>query len=110
MTRSLRYISTEVRYLPSYDGLGGVNTFLNDYEEKVQQNQTLSALDIASKATLARWWNAHKKNIGGWQEFRRLMGKRFGQIDIEMEIKYDGENNPRKHNHLCTIVWKGIPQ
>ena len=52
----------EVCNLPSYDGLGDVNTFINDYEEQVPQNQKISALDIALKATPARRWNAHKKN------------------------------------------------
>lgn len=64
--------------LPSYDGLGDVNTFLNNYEEQVLENQRLSALDIALKATVARWWNAHKKNIGGWKECQRMMGIRYG--------------------------------
>lgn len=50
-------------------GLGDVHIFLNDYEEHVLENQRLSALDIAPKFTPIRWWNEHKKNIGGWQEF-----------------------------------------
>lgn len=37
------------------------------------------------------------------------MGMRFGQIDIEMETKYNGETNPRKHIQLCTTSWKDIP-
>lgn len=35
---------------------------------------------------------------------------RFGQINIEMEIKYDGQTNPREHIQLCTTTWKEIPQ
>lgn len=35
---------------------------------------------------------------------------RFGHINTEMEIKYDGETNPRKHIQLCTTTWKEIPQ
>jgi len=65
---------------------------------------------MALKATPTRWWNAHTNNIGGWQECRRLIGIRFGEIDIEIEIKYDGETNPRKHIQLCTTTWKEIPQ
>ena len=59
---------SEVCNMSSYDGLGDVNIFLNGYEEQVPENQRLSALDIALKDTLARLWNAHKKNIGGWHE------------------------------------------
>ena len=81
----------EVCNLHSYDGLGDVNNFLNDYEENVPENKRFLALDIALKSTPTRWCNTHKKNIGGWQECRRLRGIRFEQIDTEMEIKYDGE-------------------
>jgi len=58
----------EVCNLPSYGGLGDINTFLNDYEEHVLENQRLLALDIALKSTRVIWWNAHKKNIRGWKK------------------------------------------
>lgn len=68
-----------------------------------------SALDIALKATLSRWWNAQEKNTGGWQECQRLMGIRLEQIHTEMEIEYHGETNPRKHIQLCTTMSKEVP-
>ena len=59
-------MTSEVCNLPYYDGLGDVNIFLDDYEEQVPESQILLALDIALKATPARWWGTHKKNIGDW--------------------------------------------
>ena len=103
-------MTSNVCNLPSYDGLGDVNIFLTDYEEQVLENQILLALDIALKSTPDRWQGAHKKNIEGWQECRKLMWIRLGQIDTDIEIKYDGETNPRKHIQICTIAWKEIPQ
>jgi len=37
MTRSLHYIVTEVRDLPTYDGLSKVDDFLNKFERKVPE-------------------------------------------------------------------------
>jgi hypothetical protein len=35
---------------------------MTKYEEEVLENQRLLDLDIALKATLARWWGVHKIN------------------------------------------------
>jgi len=90
-------MTSKVSNLPSYDILGDINTFFDDYEERVQENQRLLDLDVALKSTHIRWWGEHKKNIEDWQECQRLMWIRFGQIGTKIEIKYDGETNPRKH-------------
>lgn len=66
-------MTSEVCNIPSYDGLGDVNIFLDDYEEQVPKYQRLPALDISLKSTPARWWNAHKKNIEDWQECQILI-------------------------------------
>ena len=65
VTKSVFCMTSEVCNLPSYDVLGDVNIFLDEYEEQVPENQRLLALDIALKVTPARWWGAHKKNIEG---------------------------------------------
>lgn len=108
VTKAVCCMIYEVCNLPSYDGLGDVYNFLNYYEEKFSENQRFSTLDRALKATPSRWWNAHKKNTGGWKECQRLMWIRFGQREIDMEINYDGKNNLRMHIHLCTLAWKEI--
>lgn len=68
----------EICNLPSYDGLGDVNIFLNNYEEKFPESQILLALDIALKDTPPRRWGTYKKNIGGQKECQRLMWIKFG--------------------------------
>ena len=40
-TRLLHYISTEVRYLPTYDGLSEVDTLFNKFEGEVHEKQCL---------------------------------------------------------------------
>lgn len=102
--KSVCCITSEVCNLPSYDGLGDINTFINGYEKQVPENQRLLALDIALKSIPTRWWSAHKKHIGDWQECRWLMRIRFGQINTKIELKYDGETNLREHIQLCTTT------
>ena len=48
-------MKTEVCDLPFYDGLGDINTFLEEYKEKVSDFQIFLALDIALRATPTRW-------------------------------------------------------
>jgi len=68
ITKSIPHMISEVCSLPSYDDIGVVSNFFNDYEEHAMESQRFSALDISLKSTLCRWWNAHKTNIGGWKE------------------------------------------
>ena len=56
-------MTSEVCNYPSYDVSGDINTFLEEYEQQVLECQILLALDIALRATPARWWGTHKKNI-----------------------------------------------
>lgn len=44
MTRSLHCVSTEVRDLPTYDGLNEVYTFLDAFEREVLKKQQFQAL------------------------------------------------------------------
>ena len=37
----------------------------------------MTAIDLAVRATLARWWHGHKENIASWDDFKRLMVIRF---------------------------------
>ena len=67
-------------------------------------------MDIALRDTPARWWGTHKKNIRDWQVCRRLMWISVGQVETEMQKKYDRETDPIKHIQLCITSWKEIPQ
>ena len=39
MTRSLHYVSLEVRNMPTYDGLNDVDVFLDAFEREVPEKQ-----------------------------------------------------------------------
>lgn len=77
MTKVAHCMPSEGHNLHYYDGFGNLDTFLTDYKEQVPENQRFSALDITLRATHARWWGTHKKNIGDWEVCRRLMWIRF---------------------------------
>jgi len=68
MTKAVHSMTIEVCDFPFYDGLGTINNFLEEYKEHVTKCQRLLALNLALRATPARWWGTHKKNIGTWQE------------------------------------------
>lgn len=55
ISKSVHYMTSEVCNMPYYDGLSDVNIFLDEYVEHVPKSKRLLALDIALKATPARW-------------------------------------------------------
>jgi hypothetical protein len=75
--RAVRWIGIEIREPPSFHGLNDLETFLTQYEDEVLENQRLLALDLALKATPARWWGAHKETITDWYQCKRLLRIRF---------------------------------
>jgi hypothetical protein len=60
---TVRCVGTKIRKPPSFHGLNELHKFLTNYEEDFLENQRLLALDIALKATHARWWGVHKETI-----------------------------------------------
>jgi hypothetical protein len=82
---------------PRYDGLNEISYFVQAFEFYILEQQILLALDVVLKATLARWWVAHKEGIKYWQECRRLMQVRFG-TEVEYIVhKYIGVSDPVDH-------------
>jgi hypothetical protein len=72
------------------------------YEEEVSDNQRLLSLDIALKATPARWWGVHKQNIQDWYQCKRLLRIRFGAEQKRSATqKYNGHGTPAKHLEQC---------
>ena len=53
MVRSLRCMTTYLRYLPMYDGLMMVDEFLKKFESEVPEQQRFDALKWALRATSA---------------------------------------------------------
>jgi len=97
MTRSLRCVLTEVRDLPTYDGISEVDTFLNKFEREVLKKQRFQALNWVLCATPARWWGTHKGSFDDWRECRRMIRTRFGKPRVRLTDKYNGQDNPCAH-------------
>jgi hypothetical protein len=66
INRAVRWVGTKVGEPPSFHGINDLEEFLTRCEDEVSNSQRLLALDIALKATLARWWGAHKETIKDW--------------------------------------------
>jgi len=73
MTYLLRCMLSEVRNLPTYDGLTEVDTFLDAFEREVLEKQCFQALDWVLCATPIRWWGTHKESFDDWYEYRRMI-------------------------------------
>ena len=97
MTRSLRYVSTKVRDLPTYDGLSEVDTLLNKFEREVPEKKRFQALDWVLCATPARWWGTHKGSFDDWRECRGMMHIQYGKPRVRLTDKYNGQDDPRMH-------------
>jgi hypothetical protein len=65
---AVQWIGIEIREPLSFHGLNDLETLLTQYEDGVLENQRLLALDLALKATPARWWGAHKETITDWYQ------------------------------------------
>ena len=74
------------------------------------ENQRLLALDIALKATPARWWGTHKETIMNWYQCKQLLRIRFGvEHKRNKQHKYDGQGAPTEHVEKCRALWKMTP-
>ena len=78
LTKSLHWIGTEVCKVPTFDGLSNIQEFLQEYEAQDPCSERLKTLDMALRATPARWWIAHKKNIATRETCQRMLVIRFG--------------------------------
>ena len=89
LTKSLRWIGTEVGQVPVFDGLSNIKDILKEYEAQVPISQRLMTLDVALRATPARWRTVHKRNIATWETYHRLLIIRFGEDVGGMNYRYD---------------------
>ena len=63
ITKSLRWLGSQTRVLPIFDGLTDPEYFILQFSEHVPDSQKMETLDLVFRATAARWWNGHKKYI-----------------------------------------------
>ena len=90
ITKTLRWIRSEVSTLPIFDGLSDVRVFVQEYEARLPYSERLQHLVVALRATLARWYTAHQQNIATWDTCHRLLLIRFGADTEGIESLYDG--------------------
>jgi hypothetical protein len=69
----MRWIGTEVREHPTYDGTSEVHSFLTSMEEKITTDQRIFVLDLALQDTPARWWATHKALIMEWEDAKQAI-------------------------------------
>ena len=61
ITKSLRWVGSQPKILPTFDGLIDPEYFIVQFSEQVRDSQKMETLDSVFRATAARWWNGHKK-------------------------------------------------
>jgi len=109
ISKSIRSVGSEIRTLPTFDGLANLEEFLEQFLVQVPDSQKMQALASAFRATASRWWNGHKqiiKSLGDCQNFLRL---RFIERPQEVQNKYNGRTDPREHLEQCYAAWKNVP-
>jgi hypothetical protein len=101
-----RWIGTEVREHPVYNGTLDLDNFLQNMEENVREDQRILVLDIAFQNTPARWWSTHKSLLRTWDEVKQaikymLWNKEQVESKIQMDLQvmqpFSGESDPRIH-------------
>jgi hypothetical protein len=103
--RTVRWVGTEIREPPSFHRENDLKVFLAQYKDEVLGNQRLLALDIALKATPARWWGAHKETIKAWYQCKWLLRIRFSaEQKRNKKHKYDGQGAPAEHLEKCKAL------
>jgi hypothetical protein len=101
--RAIIWVGIEIREPPSFHGVNDLETFLAQYEDEVLENQRLLALDLALKATPARWWGAHKETITDWYQCKRLLRIRFDAEQKEKKKKKSMMDKGHQRN-----TWRSV--
>lgn len=81
-----------------------IEDFLKESEEQVSPDIIVQALDIALKATLARWWGTQKQHIGSWDPGRRMLTTQFGYSSKYIQDRYTGEASPWMYIDKCVTT------
>jgi hypothetical protein len=72
-----RWVGTEVREHPVYDGTSELDNFLQNMEENVGEDQRISVIDVDFRNTPARWWATHKYVLITWGAIKKDIKNRF---------------------------------
>jgi hypothetical protein len=68
-----RWVGTEVKEHPKYNGTLDLGTFLVSMEENIAEDQRIVVLDLALEDTPARWWASHKEIIRNWEDVKHAI-------------------------------------
>ena len=84
ITKSLKWLGSQTRVLPIFDGLIDPADFIVQFSEKVPDSQKMQTLDSVFRATATKWWNGHKKYIDSWSACQKFLRLRF--MDQPQEV------------------------
>lgn len=88
MMKSPQWIGSKVCEPLRFDGTNGLDSFVCMYQMKIPKKDWLRALDVALKATLARWQSTHKRCIEEWSQCKMLMKIKFSTTSKYFGVKY----------------------
>jgi hypothetical protein len=79
--RVTRWVETEFREHPIYDGTSELDSCLLSMEEKVLEDQRVLVLDVAFQDTPSRWWDNNKALLRTWDDGKQDIKYRFQNKD-----------------------------
>jgi hypothetical protein len=73
IVRETRWVGTEVREHPIYDGTLEIDCFMVNMEENIVEDQRITVLDLALQDTPAKWWTNHKALVENWDNVKQAI-------------------------------------
>ena len=101
---------SQTRPLPVFDGSTDPEQFIVQFSEQVPDSQKMETLDSAFRATVAQWWNGHKKYMHSWEAFQKSLCLRFRDQPQEVQSRFNGKTSPQGHLEQCYEAWKHVPR
>lgn len=119
MIRIVRWIRTELRDLPIFNGTKDVQDLMEDISLMIPEEHLVPTLDITLRSTPSKWWATHKENLGNWEEVQPTLQHRFNPppeyqvidiLGVEEETitftkVYQGRTDPALHADGCAKRW-----
>jgi len=75
--RATRWIGTEMRDHPTYNGTSYLNSFLTDIDTKYVPYKRILVLETTLKDTPSRWWATHIASLLYWEDAKRAIRCKF---------------------------------
>ncbi len=94
VTKSIRWVGSEIRTSPTFDGLTNMEEFVAKFSEQVPDSQKVESLDSTFRAIASIWWNGHKKNIHSWRDCQNFLCLRFLDQPQEVQSRFNRNTSP----------------